>query len=95
MSFFPCVRSFADVDDYLLANCPTDLVPSSEYRSAIFTNSDEQLEIAKRVTAEIQAKHFDPQGTKIVTQIVPAGRWWDAEEYHQEYLEKVRFSLLF
>ncbi|PIL25680.1 hypothetical protein GSI_11430 [Ganoderma sinense ZZ0214-1] len=61
---------------------------SAEYRSAIFFNTPDQEEIAKRVTAEVQKKHFDPHGTKIVTQILPAGPWWDAEEYHQLYLFK-------
>ncbi|TFK80231.1 peptide methionine sulfoxide reductase [Polyporus arcularius HHB13444] len=60
----------------------------TQYRSAIFYHTPEQLEIAKRVTEEVQKKHFDPAGKKIVTQIVPAGRWWDAEEYHQKYLHK-------
>lgn len=35
----------------------------TEYRSAIFYHSPEQLEIAKRVTEEVQAKHFTPKGT--------------------------------
>ncbi|EMD35158.1 hypothetical protein CERSUDRAFT_116630 [Gelatoporia subvermispora B] len=60
----------------------------TQYRSAIFYNTPEQLEIAKRVTEEVQKKHFDPKGQKIVTDIVPAGPWYDAEEYHQEYLLK-------
>jgi peptide methionine sulfoxide reductase MsrA len=51
----------------------------SEYRSAIFTNTPEQLEIAKSVTDEVQKKHFDPKGKKIVTEITPAGEWYDAE----------------
>ena len=76
-----------------------------EYRSAIFYHTPEQLEIAKRVTEEVQKKHFDPAGTfspashihaahhylldkTIVTEIVAAGPWWDAEEYHQKYLDK-------
>ncbi|KAI0315283.1 peptide methionine sulfoxide reductase, partial [Amylostereum chailletii] len=58
----------------------------SQYRSAIFYHTPEQQEIAKRLTDEIQAKHFDPKGKKIVTQIEAAGPWYDAEEYHQEYL---------
>lgn len=61
---------------------------SSEYRSAIFTNSDEQAAIARRVTNEVQKKHFDPIGKRIVTTIQPAGVWYDAEDYHQEYLFK-------
>ncbi|KAH9834627.1 peptide methionine sulfoxide reductase MsrA [Rhodofomes roseus] len=60
----------------------------TQYRSAIFYHSPEQLEIARRVTEEVQKKHFDSVGTKIVTQIVSAGQWWDAEDYHQEYLHK-------
>ncbi|TBU24922.1 peptide methionine sulfoxide reductase [Dichomitus squalens] len=60
----------------------------TQYRSAIFYNTPEQEEIAKRVTEEVQKEHFDPVGKKIVTQIVPAGQWWDAEDYHQLYLFK-------
>ncbi|KAI0686933.1 peptide methionine sulfoxide reductase [Cytidiella melzeri] len=60
----------------------------TQYRSAIYYNTPEQLEIAKRVTEEVQAKHFSPKGKKIVTSIEAAGPWWDAEDYHQEYLHK-------
>jgi peptide-methionine (S)-S-oxide reductase len=60
----------------------------TEYRSAIFYNTPEQQEIAKRVTAEVQAAHFDKKGKKIVTTIEPASEWYDGEEYHQEYLFK-------
>ncbi|CAA7262310.1 unnamed protein product [Cyclocybe aegerita] len=60
----------------------------TQYRSAIFTHSEEQEAIAKRVTEEVQAKHFTPKGKKIATEIVQAGPWWDAEEYHQLYLFK-------
>ncbi|KAI0076870.1 peptide methionine sulfoxide reductase [Panus rudis PR-1116 ss-1] len=60
----------------------------TQYRSAIFYHTPEQKAIAERVTEEVQKKHFDPVGKKIATQIVPAGPWYDAEEYHQEYLHK-------
>lgn len=84
----------------------THIVGASEYRSAIFYHTPEQLEIAKRVTEEVQKKHFDPIGTsaaclfisdwpdedasgkKIATELVSAGEWWDAEDYHQKYLFK-------
>jgi peptide-methionine (S)-S-oxide reductase len=59
-----------------------------EYRSVIFTNSDDQVAVAKRVTAEVQEKHFTPKGQKIVTEIIEVGTWWDAEDYHQLYLYK-------
>ncbi|KAF9529934.1 peptide methionine sulfoxide reductase [Crepidotus variabilis] len=58
----------------------------SQYRSAIFTHSEDQMSAAERVTEEVQAKHFTPKGQKIVTEIVSAGKWWDAEDYHQHYL---------
>lgn len=59
-----------------------------EYRSAIFYNTAEQEIIARRVTEEVQKKHFDSVGKKIVTSIEPAKKWYDAEDYHQEYLFK-------
>jgi len=37
----------------------------TEYRSAIFTHSEDQLAIAKRVTEEVQAKHFTPKGENL------------------------------
>lgn len=46
--------------------CLMILTSGAEYRSAIFFNSPEQREIAKRVTAEVQKKHFDPKGTFLV-----------------------------
>lgn len=60
----------------------------SEYRSAIFYTSPEQEKVAKEVTAQVQKDHFDSKGKKIVTQIVPATKWFEAEDYHQEYLIK-------
>ncbi|BGP14586.1 hypothetical protein JCM10213_001934 [Rhodosporidiobolus nylandii] len=56
----------------------------TQYRSAIFTTSDEQVEIAKKVMQEVQEAHYPDQ--KIATKIEPVGKWWDAEDYHQEYL---------
>jgi peptide-methionine (S)-S-oxide reductase len=60
----------------------------AEYRSAIFFNTPEQESIARRVTQEVQEKHFSPKGQQIVTVIEEAGLWYDAEDYHQEYLFK-------
>lgn len=71
---------------FLLCDFNPESVP--EYRSAIFYNSPAQKDIAERVTEEVQQKHFDPHGTKIVTEIAEAGKWIDAEEYHQLYLFK-------
>lgn len=59
-----------------------------EYRSAIFYHDSEQQEIARRVTKEVQASHFDPKGKKIVTEISEAGRWDESGESDQLYLQK-------
>ena len=55
----------------------------SQYRSAIFTHSAKQQELATR-SKEAQIK----AGKKIVTEIQPAGPFYRAEEYHQRYHEK-------
>jgi peptide methionine sulfoxide reductase msrA/msrB len=58
----------------------------SQYRSAIFVHSDEQRRIAERVKAAVDAsgKWKNP----VVTEIVPAGEFYVAEDVHQDYLEK-------
>jgi peptide-methionine (S)-S-oxide reductase len=55
-----------------------------QYRSAIFTHGPEQEREAIASRDLEQKKHSRP----IVTQIVPAPRFWLAEEYHQRYFEK-------
>jgi peptide methionine sulfoxide reductase msrA/msrB len=56
----------------------------SSYRSAIFYHSEEQKRIAEKVKALASIAWKKP----VVTEIVPAGPWWKAEEYHQDYLQK-------
>jgi peptide-methionine (S)-S-oxide reductase len=58
----------------------------SQYRSAIFFHSAEQQATAERTKKEQQAKLHWPK--KIVTEIVPATDFYEAEDYHQQYLEK-------
>lgn len=57
----------------------------TQYRSVIFTHSPEQEQTAKQVRDKLQ-KEFYPNA-KIQTQIVPISQFWDAESYHQLYLE--------
>lgn len=58
----------------------------TQYRSAIFPLDEAQRNEAERIIAEIDASGRWPG--KVATRIEPAGPWWDAEEYHQDYLEK-------
>ena len=55
-----------------------------QYRSAIFYHDDEQRRLAEASKAEV-AKHFEHS---IATEIVPAGPFYKAEEYHQDYYLK-------
>ncbi len=58
----------------------------TQYRSAIFYHSPEQQETAESSKQAIdQSKRFR---NKVVTQIVPATAFYEAEDYHQQYLEK-------
>ena len=57
----------------------------SQYRSAIFFTSDEQLAEAKRTIIDLEASGLWPG--KVVTELSPARDFWEAEEVHQDYLE--------
>ena len=56
------------------------------YRSAIFYLDEKQKEVALSLIAELSAAHI--WAAPIVTQVVPAGAFWVAEESHQDYLQK-------
>lgn len=57
-----------------------------QYRSAIFYHSPEQQQVARQVTAELNASEAFKR--PIVTEITPASEFWQAEDYHQRYIEK-------
>jgi peptide-methionine (S)-S-oxide reductase len=59
----------------------------SSYRSGIYYTSEEQLEIAKDTIADVDASGLWPG--KVVTEVAPAGPFWDAEPEHQDYLERL------
>ena len=54
-----------------------------QYRSAVFYNSDEQRRIAEKLIASLQGKGLD-----VATKLEPAGTFWKAENYHQDYYFK-------
>lgn len=56
----------------------------SQYRSAIFYHNERQQRLADASRAE-QEKRFEKP---IATQLVPAGDFWKAEDYHQDYYQK-------
>lgn len=58
----------------------------TQYRSAIFVHDDEQRRLAEESKARLEGSGI--HGRPIVTEIVAAGDFWPAEDYHQQYLEK-------
>ena len=58
----------------------------SQYRSAIFVTSAKQREVAEKVKKRVDDSHEWP--APVVTEIVDAGAFTRAEEYHQHFLEK-------
>ena len=52
----------------------------TQYRSAIFYLDDEQRQIAQRLVRQLREKGFN-----VKTQIAKAGKFWPAEDYHQDY----------
>lgn len=58
----------------------------SQYRSAIFPLNDKQKATAKEVIAAVEATH--KWNKKVVTSVEDIKEFWEAEDYHQDYLEK-------
>jgi peptide methionine sulfoxide reductase msrA/msrB len=55
----------------------------TQYRSAVFYTDEEQKKVAEKLIGELKAK-----GYKVVTTVEHAGRFWEAEAYHQDYYDK-------
>lgn len=81
---------FGDVLDIFFAtHDPTQLNRQgndigTQYRSAIFPHSPEQEAEAKAAIERAQADWDEP----VVTTIEPLGKWYKAEDYHQDYFER-------
>jgi peptide-methionine (S)-S-oxide reductase len=63
----------------------------SQYRSAIFVHDAAQRQLAAASKAAVEKKF----GRRVVTDILPAARFWPAEEYHQDFYKKnpVRYRI--
>ncbi|WP_392675580.1 peptide-methionine (S)-S-oxide reductase MsrA [Streptomyces sp. LN785] len=58
----------------------------ASYRSAVFYLDDDQRRIAQDTIDDVDASGLWPG--KVVTEVVPAGEFWEAEPEHQDYLER-------
>ncbi len=92
LKFDPTVVSYEQLlEKFWAKHNPTSLNfqgwdVGTQYRSAIFYHSDEQRQVAERSKTALadSGKYSAP----IVTEITPAGPFWRAEEYHQQYVRK-------
>jgi peptide-methionine (S)-S-oxide reductase len=92
VTFDPTIVSYRELLEVLFViHDPTTLNRQghdvgTQYRSAIFYHTPEQKKIAEEVIAAVtREKLYD---NPIVTEIVPAGTWYEAEPYHQEYFSR-------
>jgi peptide-methionine (S)-S-oxide reductase len=90
--FDPAVVSYRELlEVFFVIHDPTTLNRQgndvgTQYRSAIFYHSPAQQETAENVIAALtKAGVFD---RPIVTEVVPAGPFYPAEDYHQEYFAR-------
>lgn len=93
ITFDPSVISYEDLLEqwFFKLHDPTTLNRQgndigTQYRSAIFPQTPEQKEQAERVIARVGAS--GRWKAPITTTIEPAGEWYSAEAYHQDYLRK-------
>jgi peptide-methionine (S)-S-oxide reductase len=90
IDFDPAVVSLDKVLDYFWhVHDPTQVGGQgndmgSQYRSIILYSSPEQKAAAEKSRAEAQKRYSDP----ITTEIVPLVKFWQAEDYHQDYFAK-------
>ena len=89
VEFDPAVISYRDLlDVFFSVHDPTtkdrqgnDI--GTQYRSAIFTNDDDQARIAREAIEDLEAAGVYPG--KVFTEVTPAGVFYPAEAYHDNY----------
>jgi peptide-methionine (S)-S-oxide reductase len=84
-SFRNLLEFFFQIHDPTTRNRQGNDIGTS-YRSAIFYVDDEQKHIAEDTIADVNASGLWPG--KVVTEVAPAGPFWQAEPEHQDYLER-------
>ena len=85
ISYRKLLEFFFQIHDPTTLNRQGNDVGTS-YRSAIFYTSEEQKRVAEDTIADVEASGLWPG--KVVTEVVPASAFWEAEPEHQDYLER-------
>ncbi|MBD3369036.1 bifunctional methionine sulfoxide reductase B/A protein [Candidatus Fermentibacteria bacterium] len=82
ITFEELAKSFFEIHDPTTPNRQGADV-GSQYRSAVFYTSEEQRVVTEELIDRLEGSGFD-----VVTEVAPAGEFWPAEDYHQDYYEK-------
>ena len=82
VSFEDLARLFFEIHDPTQVNRQGPDI-GDQYRSAVYYTSEEQREITERLIGILKEKGFT-----IATDVEPAGTFWPAEEYHQDYYQR-------
>lgn len=96
VTFDPSITSYQELlEVFFTIHDPTTLNRQghdvgTQYRSAIFYHTPEQKRIAEEVIATFSKEQI--YTNPIVTQVVPAATWYEAEPYHQEYFARNPFQ---
>ena len=94
--FDPTIVSYRELlEVFFVIHDPTTLNrqghdAGTQYRSAIFFHTPEQKQVTDDVIAAITKEGIYPG--PVVTQVEPAGTWYEAEPYHQEYFARNPFQ---
>jgi peptide-methionine (S)-S-oxide reductase len=94
--FDPRIISYRDLlEKFFQLHDPTTLNRQGNdrglsYRSAIFYTTPEQKQIAEDTIADVNASGLWPG--KVVTELAPAGPFWEAEPEHQDYLLRIPYG---
>ena len=83
ISYRDLLEFFFQIHDPTTRNRQGNDVGTS-YRSAIYFTTDEQRRVAEDTIADVDASGLWPG--KVVTEVAPAGDFWEAEPEHQDYL---------
>jgi peptide-methionine (S)-S-oxide reductase len=86
ISYRTLLEFFFQIHDPTTANRQGNDMGAS-YRSGIYYTSDEQKRVALDTIADVEASGLWPG--KVVTELAPAGPFWQAEPEHQDYLERI------
>ena len=86
LSYRKLLEFFFQIHDPTTRNRQGNDIGTS-YRSAIYTTSEEQARVATDTIADVNASGLWPG--RVVTEVAPAGPFWEAEPEHQDYLERL------